>query len=448
MLHHRLTTPAVHRCRVAAALAAILVAGTVVVDNSGARPTRRSGPTKVVRQATNAARQRLTRLGYRHVQTACARRGSRFVCRWRGERNRFRCTGVATALRRGRTLTTIAIHRRACTRLSGGSSSPKGTKRVIAPSAITQPARKPPAIVQPARASHPAAAVPEARLRGAIPNSASTRTRRPAPSPNSASSAPRSAGCSSTGRWSSRRPVSGTGSRPTTRIRRWWQPDCSPRGRLHGAVLGATEYRLQQSRALPGRRIQRMTTSGRRSSATSRPSATPARRDRGLERAQPRPVVPPPRESDAIHGRARRCLPCGEVGKRRDAGDQRRAAPLALDPRQRPGTGRVRCGAVSRGDVRRGREQHDGRPRRPHLSVRLRGRGAAHVGSRGDAGVAQAARSGALGRRCMGQPMWITEMGVSTSTQAGWPAASTPSEQASDLGRCSQSPGRHRTSRT
>ena len=33
-----------------------------------------------------------------------------------------------------------------------------------------------------------------------------------------------------------------------------------------------------------------------------------------------------------------------------------------------------------------------------------------------------------------GQPMWITEMGVSTSTQAGWPAASTPSEQASDLG--------------
>ena len=33
-----------------------------------------------------------------------------------------------------------------------------------------------------------------------------------------------------------------------------------------------------------------------------------------------------------------------------------------------------------------------------------------------------------------GQPMWITEMGVSTSTQAGWPAASTPGEQASDLG--------------
>ena len=132
MLHHRLTTPAVHRCRVAAALAAILVAGTVVVDNAGARPTRRSGPTKVVQQATNAARQRLTRLGYRHVQTACARRGSQFVCRWRGERNRFRCTGVATALRRGRTLTTIAIHRRACTRLSGGSSSPK----------IVQPARR------------------------------------------------------------------------------------------------------------------------------------------------------------------------------------------------------------------------------------------------------------------------------------------------------------------
>ncbi|MHB8694276.1 MAG: GH39 family glycosyl hydrolase [Solirubrobacteraceae bacterium] len=33
------------------------------------------------------------------------------------------------------------------------------------------------------------------------------------------------------------------------------------------------------------------------------------------------------------------------------------------------------------------------------------------------------------------QPMWITEMGVSTGTQAGWAAAATPAQQAADLGR-------------
>ncbi|MHB8694274.1 MAG: GH39 family glycosyl hydrolase [Solirubrobacteraceae bacterium] len=32
------------------------------------------------------------------------------------------------------------------------------------------------------------------------------------------------------------------------------------------------------------------------------------------------------------------------------------------------------------------------------------------------------------------QPIWITEMGVSTATQPGWPAAATPAQQATDLG--------------
>ncbi len=31
------------------------------------------------------------------------------------------------------------------------------------------------------------------------------------------------------------------------------------------------------------------------------------------------------------------------------------------------------------------------------------------------------------------QPVWITEMGISTATQAGWPAAATPAQQAADL---------------
>ena len=232
-----------HRAHVLAFLAAIMLAGTTLANSASAQVS----PTK--RAAATTALRRLTRLGYRHVRMACTRRTTRIVCRWQGDRNRVRCTGVATAIHRGRALPSIAIRRQTCRGLAGTTSTREGKQRVIAPPVPASPTPKPPAIVQPA----PGGSSTGGRAAGTGPLSnpqlgfntyTTSRTvaeqrelGRHGQPPVRRLGAGRAL-ARTVGLAADRQRVFGDGGSRTE----------AARGRLHGALLGPAEYRLQQSR--------------------------------------------------------------------------------------------------------------------------------------------------------------------------------------------------------
>ncbi len=137
-----------YRCRhTLAILAAAMLASAVLVAGASGQQAR-----STARPASAAPVARLTRLGYRHVRMTCTHRGARLACRWQADRGRARCTGVATAVRRRGRPAQVAIGRTACRTVARRSVPPRVTP--VATSPVSKPpVSKPPAQEPPATGS-------------------------------------------------------------------------------------------------------------------------------------------------------------------------------------------------------------------------------------------------------------------------------------------------------
>ena len=411
-----------HRSFTLAIVAAVMFAGAVLANSSIAQ-ARHTGHAV----ATAALRQ-LTRNGYRHIHMICTGRGDRVSCRWQGDRGRQRCRGVATAVHRKRRLTTIAIRHRICSAATSTPARP-GTKHVSAPPLATKTSPKPPPVAQPAPArSAPAGAnesdpelgfntyttartVAEQRELGATVSRLFVDWALIEPSPgqwdwqstDKAYSAMVAAGLT---------PLVVVYTAPC-----WARPrtDCS-----NAAFTGPPDppYDDQWSAFVRA-------AAARYSAAVGVEVWNEPNLDQSfLPRANPTRFAELLAAAYHAIKSANAAMPVVSGG-------------LLLSPAI-AGTGQV-TGGYGAPQFLAAMYAAGARSAMDALAVHIYPSDyVAGMPSRWDPTAMQAwlkligpARAAA---GATGQPMWITEMGISTSTQAGWPAASTPSEQASDLG--------------